>query len=191
MASLIFAASVVLGGLSGLGVQPPAVAAVGVVLAIGGGISISISTLLCRALNDTGPGPATLLALRFPGAIVLAAAFAMASPTPILTGVTPSVLGGVALASFLLIVLPNYINQIGMALASPVTVRAVLAFGPVVVFGLQRLEGRLSPSTATLTACVLYAVFAVAAAIGRRRAIAAGTTNAQRTSVVIPSSRNS
>lgn len=32
--------------------------------------------------------------------------------------------------------------------------------------------GRLSPSTSTLTACVLYAVFAVAAAIGRRRAIA-------------------
>ena len=180
MASLIIAVAVVLGGLSGLGVQPPALAAVGVVLAIGGGVSISISTLLCRALNDTGLGPATLLALRFPGAFILAAGFAMASPTPILSGVTPSVLGGVALASFLLIVLPNYINQIGMALASPVTVRAVLALGPVLVFALQRLEGRLSPSTSTLTACVLYAVFAVAAAIGRRRAIAAGTTDSKR-----------
>ena len=142
--------------------QPPAVAAVGVVLAIGGGISISISTLLCRALNDTGLGPAALLAFRFPVAIVLAAAFAMASPTPMLAGVTPSVLSGVALASLLLIVLPNYIKQIGTALAS----------------------------TATLTACVLYTVLAVAGAIGRR-AIAAGTTDFQQTSTVILSLRNS
>ena len=51
--------------------------------------------------------------------------------------------------------------------------RAVLALGPVLVFALQLLEGRLSPSIATLVTCVLYAVFAVAAAIVRRRAIGA------------------
>ncbi len=187
LTSLIVAAAVVLGGLSGLGAQPPVSAATGIALAAGGGISISISTLLARALNDTGLRPATVLALRFPGAIVLAAAFATASPAPLAAGVTPGVLAGVALASFALIALPNYVNQIGVALASPVTVRAVLAVGPVLVFALQFLEGRLSPSPATLATCVLYGTFAVAAAIARRRAI--GTPVSDRPATMAPSPR--
>jgi hypothetical protein len=81
------------------------------------------------------------------------------------------VLGAVALACLLLIVLPNYVNQVGVALASPVTVRAVLAVGPVLVFALQLFDGRLSLSPATLLACVLYGVCAVAAAVARRHAI--------------------
>jgi drug/metabolite transporter (DMT)-like permease len=171
--SLMATAGVVLGGLSGLGAQPVLVAASGIGLAVGGGVSISISTVLCRALNDTGIRPATLFALRFPGAIGLAAAFALASPAPLLAGVTSGVVGAIAVASLLLIVLPNYINQVGVALASPVTVRAVLAVGPALVFALQLLEGRLSSSPATLAACVLYGAFAVAAAGARRHAIGA------------------
>jgi hypothetical protein len=171
--SLAVAGAVVLGGLSGLGPQPIASAALGVALAVGGGIAISISTLLCRTLNDTGVRPATLFALRFPGAIGLAAVFALASTTPLLSGITPGVLGAVALASLLLIVIPNYVNQVGVALASPVTVRAVLAVGPVLVFVLQLFDGRLSSSPATLVACVLYGVCAVAAANARRQTIGA------------------
>lgn len=175
LASLIFTAVVVLGGFSGLGAQPTGRAALGVALALGGGIAIAISTLLCRTLNDAGVGPATLLSLRFPGAVVLAAVLMPLAGEGALAALTPGLLAGVALASLLLIVLPNYVNQIGVSLASPVTVRAVLAVGPVLVFALQGLEGRLSPSRATLTACLLYAVVAVAAAIARRRAIAVVT----------------
>ena len=40
----------------------------------------------------------------------------------------------------------------------------------MLVFALQLVEGRLPSSPATLTVCVLYAVFAVAAAVARRRA---------------------
>ena len=174
LSSLIVAAAVVLGGYSGLGPQTTSVALLGLLLALGGGISISVSTLLCRTLNDAGACPATLLPLRFPGAVVLAAGFVLADPAP-LAGVTPSVLAGVALAAFLLIVLPNYVNQIGVALASPVTVRAVLAMGPALVFALQLVEGRLSSSPATLATCLLYAVLVIAATIARRRAIPAAT----------------
>jgi drug/metabolite transporter (DMT)-like permease len=172
LVSLLVAAAVALGGLSGLGVQRPPVAAAGVALAVGGGVSISISSLLCRTLNDTGIRPATLFALRFPAAIVLAATFALAAPAPLVSGVAPGLLVGVALASLVLIVLPNYVNQVGVALASPVTVRAVLALGPVLVFALQLLEQRVSSSPATLAACALYGVCALAAAVARRRAIA-------------------
>ena len=173
MASLVAAAVVVLGGRSGLGTQPLPMAALGIVLALAGGVSISISTLLCRALNDTGQRPATLLAMRFPGAVVLAGVFALGSPTTLLAGLAPGVLGGVALAAFLLIVLPNYLNQIGVALASPVTVRAVLALGPVLVFALQLGDGRLSSSPWTLAVAVMYAAFAVSVVLARRQAIVA------------------
>jgi hypothetical protein len=81
--------------------------------------------------------------------------------------------GAVVLACLLLIVLPNYVNQVGIALASPVTVRTVLAVGPVLVFGLQLFDGRLSSSRATLVVCVLYGVCAVAAANARRQTIGA------------------
>jgi drug/metabolite transporter (DMT)-like permease len=172
--SLGIAAVVVLSGLSGLGPQPLGRAAPGIALALGGGTSIAISTLLCRTLNDAGVGPTTLLALRFPGTVVLALALAALSPGEVFESVSPRVLAGVGLASFLLIVLPNYVNQIGVSLASPVTVRAVLAVGPVLVFALQLVEGRLSPSPATLAACGLYAGLALAVATARRHAIAAG-----------------
>jgi drug/metabolite transporter (DMT)-like permease len=176
LASLVVAGVVVVGGLSGLGPQPTVRAIVGIALAVGGGVSISISTLLCRVLNDDGVRPSTLLAMRFPGAIVLAGTLALLSPAPTLSGVTPSVFAGIALASVLLIVLPNYVNQIGVALASPVTVRAVLALGPVLVFLLQLVEGRLSSSGWTLAAALLYAVFAIAATLARRQAITGAAT---------------
>jgi drug/metabolite transporter (DMT)-like permease len=173
--SLLLAAGVALGGRSGLGAQSPSSALLGVTLAVVGGVSISVSALLGRALNDTGLRPATVLATRFPGAVLLAAALALASRAPLGEALTPGVAAWIALASFLLIVLPNYVNQVGVALAAPVTVRAVLALGPVLVFGLQWVEGRLSSSAWTLAAAIVYAVFAVATALARRRAITATT----------------
>ena len=171
LGALLFAAAVMLGGASGLGPQPLGRVLAGLALTIGGGVCISISTLLSRRVNDAGVGPATVIALRFPGAVVLAAALAALSPAAVVEGLTPATLGTIAGASLLLIVLPNYVNQIGVALASPLTVRAVIAVGPVLVFLLQLVEGRLPSSPATLAACVVYAVFAVASAVARRRAI--------------------
>ena len=176
LGALLLAAAVMLGGASGLGPQPIGRALTALVLTVGGGVCISISTLLSRVVNDGGVRPATLIALRFPGAVVLAGALAASSPAAVADGLTPGVLPTIALASLALIVLPNYVNQVGIALASPLTVRAVLAVGPVLVFALQLVEGRLPSSAATLAACVLYAVFAVASAVARRRAIRVAPT---------------
>jgi drug/metabolite transporter (DMT)-like permease len=171
LGALLFAAAVMLGGWSGLGAQPLGRILAELALTVGGGICISIGTLLNRIVNDAGVGPATLIALRFPGTVVFAGVLAALTPVPVTTGVTSGTLAVIALASLLLIVLPNYVNQIGIALASPLTVRAVLAVGPVLVFALQLVEGRLPSSAATLAACVVYALFAVASAVARRRAI--------------------
>ncbi len=57
--------------------------------------------------------------------------------------------------------------------ASPLTVRAVLAVGPALVFLLQLLAGWLVSSPFSLACAVFYAVFAVMTAVARRRAIRA------------------
>jgi len=171
LGALLFAAAVMLGGASGLGAQPAGRALTALILTVAGGVCISISTLMSRVVNDAGVRPATLIGLRFPGAVLLASLLAALSPAAVVNGLTPPVMATVSLASLALIVLPNYVNQVGIALASPLTVRAVLAVGPVLVFALQLVEARLPSSPATLAACVLYAVFAVAAAVARRRAI--------------------
>jgi len=57
LATVILAAAVVLAGRSALGPQPAGTTALGIALAAGAGISISISTMLCRRLNDRGVSP--------------------------------------------------------------------------------------------------------------------------------------
>ena len=71
----------------------------------------------------------------------------------------------------LLIVIPSYVNQVGISLASPLTVRVVLAAGPVLIFFFQLIEGRLSASPYSLAAAILYAVVAISAGLARQRAI--------------------
>src|SRR2546422_162817 len=61
-------------------------------------------------------------------------------------------------------------RSVGIALASPLTVRVALAVGPVLIFVLQLVEGRLSSSPYSLTCAVLYGVVAITAAVLRRRA---------------------
>jgi len=65
------------------------------------------------------------------------------------------------------------VNQVAIALASPLTVRVVLAGAPAVVFLLQLVDGRLSPSPYSLGSAVLHGVFAVGSVLARRCAILA------------------
>lgn len=173
LAVITMAAAIVMGGASGAGPQRASTAALAVVLAIAAGVSISISTVLCRQMNDAGVGPTALIAVRFPGAAVLAIGLGAMWRVDFTTVLSGNVLGAVVGASLLLIVFPVYVNQIGIALASPFTVRVVLAVAPVLIFGLQLLEGRLSASPYSLACAVLYGVVALFAAAARHRAIRA------------------
>ncbi len=171
LAAIILAAAVNLAGMSGGAPQPFGVAVLGIALATFAGFSISVSTVLCRRLNDAGVDPTALVALRFLGAVALAAALTGPAGQSIRTLATPETATVVIGASLLLVVFPIYVNQLGIALASPLTVRVGLAVGPVLIFVLQLLEGRLAPSRPSLACAVLYGVVAIAGAEIRRRAI--------------------
>jgi hypothetical protein len=64
-------------------------------------------------------------------------------------------------------------------IASPLTVRAVLATAPALIFFLQVLEGRLSASSYSLTAALAYTVIAVVVGLARQRAIRAAAARAR------------
>jgi len=172
VASLAVSAGVALFGLSGAGAQPVGLAALGALCAASGGVSISVSTSLCRKLNDAGATPVPLLALRYPATVLVAAGIAALSSSGPLVA-PPLTLDAVMLIAAGLIVVPSYVNQVGISLASPLTVRVVLATGPVLIFFMQLLEGRLSASLYSLTAAILYAVAAISAGVARQRAIRA------------------
>jgi drug/metabolite transporter (DMT)-like permease len=142
-AALADAAAVALGGRSGAGPRPVGTAALGVLFAAGGGIAISVSTTLCRRLNDAGALPVALLAVRYPLTAVAAGVFVLlgSSAAP----ATGRSVDAVVLIAAALIIVPSYVNQVGIALASPLTVRVVLATGPVPILGAQLVEGRPQP----------------------------------------------
>jgi drug/metabolite transporter (DMT)-like permease len=167
--ALVFAAVIAVSGLSGVGSQPLPTTVLGIALAVAAGVSISASTVLSRQLNDVGVDATALVAVRFVGAILLAGALGWSSGLELAAVLSRSDAAVVLGAAVLLIVLPNYVNQVGVALASPLTVRVVLAVGPILIFLLQLVEGRLSPSPYSLACALLYGLFAVSAAVARRR----------------------
>lgn len=168
-ATLLLSVAVVLAGFSGVGQVPVGRAVLGVLLAAFAGVSISVSTMLCRKLNDAGVAPSALLAFRFPMTVVAAAVVVALSPAGLPRDL--SWIDALVAVAAVLIVIPNYVNQLAISLASPLTVRVVLAVAPVLIFFLQIAEGRLVASPYSLMAAILYGFAATAAAVARRRAI--------------------
>ena len=75
----------------------------------------------------------------------------------------------------LLIVLPLYAFQVGIALTTPLTANVLRSLGPVFVFGLQQADGRLSYSTPTLMCILAYSMAAIASNVAHARHDAGGT----------------
>ena len=56
---------------------------------------------------------------------------------------------------------PIYFNQIGVKLASPITVRVLLALGPVFLIALQTAVGGLALSGYSLAGVLIYCAIAM------------------------------
>jgi hypothetical protein len=179
--SLVFASIVAISGLSGMGPQPAGKRMLGVSLAIAGGVAMSVSTMQCRWLNDAGVRPGILFSLRYPMTTLAASLLVFMSPAGMSS--TPPWISAIMATAVLLILVPSYINQVAISLASPLTVRVVMASAPVIIFLLQTIEGRLSPSPYSLAAAMLYAPFAVLAGLARRRAIVTTKSNRKNRSL--------
>jgi len=153
-------------GLSGLDTSNPWLAAVGSISAITSGTLIAVSLLVSRRLNEAGLTPNAIMAVRFLVGVPLALVvlFAQEQPTGIAFDIATLTVSAAALC---FIVLPSYALQIGVSMASPLTVQVIVSLSPVIVFTAQLLDGRTHYSTATLICILTYGIFIVSANVLR------------------------
>lgn len=138
-------------------------------LALVAGSLITVSHLYAKRLDERGAAPSALLGTRFFGLLAVAACGIAYEGLPAATGIDTQGLLRVAAAAVLLIVMPVWFNQIGMAKISPLSARVITAFGPVLVFGLQQFDARITWSTETFVAVTVYSALVTVANLSQRR----------------------
>jgi len=155
---------VVIGGHSGLTGTTPAAGVAGLALLSVSGISIAISLLYCKRLQDRGFGADTVTAVRYLLLILLAGAVVLWHRGAG-GAATPRQFVSLSVASTAFIVLPLYAYQLGIGRTSPLTAQVIRALGPVFVFALEQLDGRLHYSLPTLACVLLYSAAVIVANI--------------------------
>ncbi len=165
-AALAVLAIVVLTQRSGLPGNAFVPQAVPLAVVTGAGAMITLGHMIARWFNDAGVHADAVLGTRFLLAIWAAAVLEMVLGTP---GARPA-LGALpffAAAAFLLIVTPSLLVQLGVSRSSPLAVNIFRALGPVFVFAVQQLDGRLRFSGATLLCIVAFCLCATGASVLR------------------------
>lgn len=170
LAALVF---VVLSNRSGLTASNLVIEGSALVAVIFGGAMIAISHLIARWFNDAGVGSDAVMGTRFLLAL-LAAGIAEALLGTTAARPSASSVPFLAVAAFALTIVPSFILQLGISRTSPLTVNVFRALGPVFVFLVQQLDGRLRFSGATLICIVTFCIFAIGAGILRGRDEAKG-----------------
>lgn len=116
------------------------------------GSAFALMLVHCRRLDSSGLGPATVFAFRFPVYILLAAAgwfLQLDYKSPVDAGeVATAILIGFAIMAFPLYAMQKAVSAVGVLLLSTIT-----ALGPLVVFCLQMIEGRVAFPGSRWRAC--------------------------------------
>ncbi len=155
-------------GWSGVRGGSTVIAFVGAILAVLAGVSLVISILYTRKLHDRGVASDTILATRFL-LIILVAAVAEGFGDRSIWAFPAAELAWLGLSGSLLIVMPIYVLQLGIARSVPLTANIIRALGPVVVFGAQLVDPRIVFSPYMLGALSLYAACVIGANFVRAR----------------------
>lgn len=167
--TLVSLVVVVLAGGSGISTthivtQAAALVAVGI-----GGVMITLSYVITRRFTDAGVGSDMVMGVRFILTLVVAVVLEMLfTKTPFAHPGGSVVI--LAISAFALIVVPSYLVQLGVSRTSALTANIFRALGPVFVFSVQQLDGRVEFSGATLVCVVAFCAFTVVACVVRGRA---------------------
>jgi len=148
------------GGLSsaaipGLALTNLAASMAGLALLSVSGISIAISLLYCKRLQDCGIGADAVTAARYLLLILFAGTVVFWHGN--FGGVdTPRQFTLLSAATTVFIVLPLYAYQLGIGRTTPLTAQVIRALGPVFVFAMEQFDGRLHYSLPTLACILVY-----------------------------------
>jgi drug/metabolite transporter (DMT)-like permease len=128
------------------------------------GVSITLSHLLAKRLNDLGVGANAVTGARYLliSAIALGVVLSGARPTGVEHAAQWFWLAALATP---LIALPLYALQVGISMTKPLTAQVLRALGPVVIFALELIDERIVWSGAALAGIIAYSVFAAAAGL--------------------------
>lgn len=137
----------------------------GLALAASGGVVITWMLFACRRLDRAGVGPVANFGLRFVLYVMLAGLGAMAGLDHKASVPLGDLLLVVAIG-LLVMSFPLYAVQKAIPLVSTLTIGAIGALGPLGVFLLQLVEGRVDYAPATLAGFLVYFIGALAAAYG-------------------------
>jgi drug/metabolite transporter (DMT)-like permease len=152
---------VVLGGRSGLPAGDHATDLVGLVLLTISGSSITVSLLYSKLLHDRGVSAEAVTAVRYLLLILFAGGVVALNGG--MQGIEDlGELATLAIATTTLIVLPLFALQVGIALTAPLTAHVIRSLGPVCVFALEQIDGRVVYSAPTLVCIIAYSMAALA-----------------------------
>ncbi len=165
-AGLVYMCIITVAGLSGFVRGGANVAMLGLACAVADGVLFTWMLIYCQRLDRVGVGPGTVFGLRFPLYVVVAAALAAAGfdhkePMP-----GTSEIGLIVVLGLALVIPPLFALQKAVAAVSTMTIGALTALGPFVIFVLQMIEGRVAYSSATLVGLTIYFAGAILAAVG-------------------------
>jgi drug/metabolite transporter (DMT)-like permease len=157
---------VVIGGHSGLASRSLSASIAGLALLSVSGVSITVSLLYCKRLQDRGVGAQALTAVRYIALILLAGAMTFWSGKFSNFNAVSEV-ATLSIASIALIVIPLYAFQVGIGRLTPLTAQVIRALGPVFVFALEQFDGRMRYSMPVLACIVLYSLSVIVSNLAR------------------------
>lgn len=156
-------------GLSGFVRGGTTIAILGVLLAaVSGGLTACVILLSVR-LNGRGVGPLAQFGLRFILYTLVAVAAVRLGIDDKGADMSAGQIAVIVGIGLIVIALPLYCVQRAVPLVPAMTIAAITALGPVIVFGLQMVEGRVAYAPATLAGLLIYMSGALAAAWGAVR----------------------
>lgn len=163
--SILFMTTITVLGLSGFVRGGSLSGTAGIALAIIDGVFFTLILAYSSRMKDNGAGSNTILGFRIILYILVAGGLMAAGidEREPLDALTIAIYVGIG---FLLIVPPLYILQSAVGLASTLTMSAIFTLGPIFIFALQMLEGRVAFSTFTLIGLGIYFIGAMLAAFG-------------------------
>jgi hypothetical protein len=169
--TLGFLAVAAVTGHSGIAAAPWRTA-IGVGLAVGSGVAIAVAIVVTKQLHDARFSARQVVAVRFCLLIIVAGAAGLVGVAGAGSGIAsaPQRFASAARlipAGLLLVTLPIYALQAAVVRLRPMTVEAVAALGPPLVFALQAFDGRLRFSAFTLAGVISYALCTGVAAAAR------------------------
>ena len=174
---IVYLSAVTIIGWSGFVRGGAGVAAAGVLLAIADGVLFTLVIIYCQRMDKGGVGPGAVFGLR-QMLYIVAAGGLVTLGVDSKGALAPSEIALIVLVGLILTVPPLYALQRAVALISTLTISALTALGPFVIFGLQMMEGRVDYAPATLAGLMFYFAGALLAALGAVRATASSAAPA-------------